>query len=296
MPVDFSKPSLDAIDYAARVATRLGAELSLIHVFETQYPFVGLNAMPIHIPDLDIEVRAREHLRAIAKDHGISARAEHIHVRKGRPFEQICRLAAQADIDLIVIPTRGNTGLKHLALGSTAERVVRYSPCPVLVFRSLPKGGRNGKLPAASIAFRRIVVPTDFSDCSMKALDYAKRLAKEFKARLILSHSVAIQYFLTGDEYALYDLPLVTQEAERIARRQMRHLIAQTQRDGTKVESSMQIGHAGQQICACPKAERADLIVTATHGLTGLKRLLMGSTAEYVVRHAACPVLVVPTR
>src|SRR5262245_29650243 len=193
VPVDFSKPSLDAIDYATRIATRLGAELSLIHVFETQYPLVGMDAMPIYVPDPDAEVRAREHLRTIAKDRGLSTRAEHIHVRNGRPFEEICRLATKTDVDLMVIPTRGNTGLKHLMLGSTAERVVRYSPCPVLVFRSGPKGRRNGKLPAASITFRRIVVPTDFSDSSMKALNYAKQLAKKFKAKLILSRSIAMQ-------------------------------------------------------------------------------------------------------
>ncbi len=54
---------------------------------------------------------------------------------KGRPFDEICRLARDLSIDLIIIATRGNTGVKHLVLGSTAERVVRYSPCPVLVVR-----------------------------------------------------------------------------------------------------------------------------------------------------------------
>ena len=244
---------------------------------------------------LTVDLSGLEYLDSAAVN-ALCARAEHIHVRNGRPFEEICRLATKTDVDLIVIPTRGNTGLKHLMLGSTAERVVRYSPCPVLVFRSGPKGRRNGKLPAASITFRRIVVPTDFSDSSMKALNYAKQLAKKFKAKLILSHSIAMQYFLTSDEYAPYDLPVLMEQAEKRARGQMRDLVAQTQRGGTKVESSMQIGHAGQEICASAEAERADLIVTATHGLTGLKRLLMGSTAEYVVRHATCPVLVIPTR
>jgi universal stress protein A len=60
------------------------------------------------------------------------------------------------------------------------------------------------------------------------------------------------------------------------------------------VESSLQIGHAGQQICYRAKDRGADIIVTSTHGTTGLKHILLGSTAEYVVRHAHCPVLVVP--
>jgi universal stress protein A len=66
--------------------------------------------------------------------------------------------------------------------------------------------------------------------------------------------------------------------------------------NGLKVETSLQVGHAGQQICERAEVCGADLIVTSAHGTTGLKHVLIGSTAEYVVRHAPCPVLVVPTR
>src|SRR5439155_1981078 len=96
---------------------------------------------------------------------------------------------------LIVIATRGNTGLKHLALGSTAERVVRYSPCPVLVVRPPADGKRQLK-------FRRILVPIDFPECSMKGLAYAKAFAKQFKSKLVLLNSVHFQYYVASDEYA----------------------------------------------------------------------------------------------
>jgi nucleotide-binding universal stress UspA family protein len=231
-------------------------------------------------------------LEMTAKRYGIPLRAEHIHVKEGRPFEEICRLALKIDIDLIIIPTRGNTGLKHLALGSTAERVVRYSPCPVLVLRS--KAGGNGKLPAASITFRKILVPIDFSDCSMKGVAYARTLARQFHSKLILLNSVAIQYWITNDEYTRYDLPLLTQQSEKIAREQMRDLVQKLQKEELEVSSAVEIGHAGQQICAAAEQDRIDLIVTSTHGTTGLKHVLLGSTAEYVVRHATRPVLIVP--
>ena len=295
VPIDFSKPSLAAIEYASKVATRLGAEVNLIHVFEPQYPLVGMNAMPLYLPDPEAGIRARSHLEITAKRYGIPLRAEHIHVKKGRPFQEICRLARKIDIDLIIIPTRGNTGLKHLALGSTAERVVRHSPCPVLVLRSGPKAGQNGKLPAASITFPKILVPIDFSDCSMKGLAYAKALARQFRSKLILLNSVAIQYWMTNDEYTRYDLPLLTQQSEKVAREQMHNLVQELQKEKLEVTSSVEIGHAGQQICAAAEEKRVDVIVTSTHGATGLKHVLLGSTAEYVVRHATCPVLVVPS-
>jgi nucleotide-binding universal stress UspA family protein len=293
VPIDFSRPSLAAIDYASNVAARLGAEVNLIHVFEPQYPLMAMNGMPLYLPDPEAGIRARVHLETTAKRHGIPLRAEHIHIRKGRPFEEICQLARRLDIDLIVIPTRGNTGLKHLALGSTAERVVRHSPCPVLVVRSASKAGR--KLPAALIAFRKIVVPTDFSDCSIKGLTYAKNLAREFGSTLVLLHAVHVQYYVTNDEYVRYDLPLMMKLVEKAAQRDMDALVQNIDWKGVKIEPAIEIGHAGQQICDRARDRLADLIVTATHGRTGLKHIFIGSTAEFLVRHAHCPVLVVPT-
>jgi nucleotide-binding universal stress UspA family protein len=296
VPIDFSRASLAAIDYASKVATRLGAELNLIHVFEPQYPLVGMNAMPLYLPDPEVGLRARVHLETTAKRHRIPLRAEHIHVKKGRPFKEICRLAHKLNVDLIIVPTRGNTGLKHLVLGSTVERVVRHSLCPVLVLRATSKAGRNGKLPAASITFRKIVVPTDFSDCSMKGLGYAKNLAHEFGSTLVLLHAVHPQYYVTSDEYARYDFPLLLNQVEKVAEAQMTELVEKTDWEGIKVKSAVELGHPGQEICDRARDRRADLIVTATHGRTGLKHVFIGSTAEFVVRHAHCPVLVVPTR
>ena len=129
----------------------------------------------------------------------------------------------------------------------------------------------------------------------MKGLAYATQLAKEFDATLILLHSIALRYFVSSDEYARYDLPLLMEQSEKAAQRQMRDLVAKMRSNGLKVESSIQIGHAGQQICAGAEAEHADLIVTSTHGYSGLKHLLLGSTAEFVIRHANSPVLVVPS-
>jgi nucleotide-binding universal stress UspA family protein len=250
-------------------------------------------AIPLVVPELEVGQQVRRRLRDMAKDYSVPLRRENIHAIKGRPFEEICRLAPEIDIDLIVIATRGNTGLKHLLLGSTAERVVRYSPCPVLVVR----GSDSKKKPAQRLAtFRKILVPVDFSDCSMKGLEYAKKLAREFRAKLILFHSIALQYYVASDEYARYDLPRLLEQIDEAAKQQMRDLVQQTNWNGVEVETSIEIGHAGQQICAEATERNAGLIAISTHGRTGFEHVLLGSTAEYVVRHASCPVLVVPSR
>jgi nucleotide-binding universal stress UspA family protein len=291
--IDFSAPSLEAIEAALPLIKHFGADLHLVHVFEPDYLASSMVAIPLVVPELEIGQRVRRRLRDVAKDYSVPLHRENIHAIKGRPFEEICRLAQEIDIDLIVLATRGNTGLKHLALGSTAERVVRYSACPVLVVR----GSDSKKKSAQQLAtFRKILVPVDFLDCSMKGLEYAKALTREFKAKLILLHSIALQYYVASDEYARYDFPLLMRQVERAAQQQMSDLVQQTNWNGIEVETALQNGHAGQQICEEASDRKADLIAISTHGRTGFKHVLLGSTAEYVVRHASCPVLVVPSR
>lgn len=289
VPVDFSAPSLRALEFALPLIKHFGADLHLVHVFATDHPFSGLVGMPFILPELEISRSIHEQLKDVAQKYSIDLRPENLHVVKGRAFEEICRLGRDTDIDLIVLATRGNTGLKHLALGSTAERVVRYSSCPVLVMHGAkPTGGVLG--------FHKILAPVDFSECSMQGLAYAKGFAKHFKSKITLLNSVHFPYYVASDEYGRFDLPGLTQHAEIFARDQMRDLFEKTDWNGLEVETSLQTGHPGQQICEHARDSDVDLIVIPTHGSTGLTHLLLGSVAEYVVRHAHCPVLVVPTR
>jgi nucleotide-binding universal stress UspA family protein len=278
---------------------QFGANLHLVHVFPPDYPLASMAAMPLVVPELTVGKRVRRHLKDVARKYSVTLERGNIHALRGRPFEEICRLAREQNIDLIVTSSRGLTGFKHFVLGSTAERIVRYSPCPVLVVKPA-KGkeetGRNGKGTTPKLSFGKILVPVDFSECAMNGLAYAKALAGEFGSKLVLLHSVALRYYVTNDEYARYDFPLLMQQCEQAARDQMGDLVQKTDWDGVvEVETSLQTGHPGDQICSRATDHRVDLIVTSTHGRTGLKHLFIGSTAEYVVRHAPCPVLVIPS-
>ena len=298
VPIDFSPSSLEAIEFALPLLKKFDAELHLVHVFAPDYPLATMAAMPLIVPELEVGRSVRRHLKEVAKKYKIELRRENIHALKGRPFQEVCDLARESDINLIIISTRGNTGLKHLVLGSTAERVVRYSPCPVFVVRGRDrekKGSSAGKFSRPALAFRKILVPIDFSECSIRGLAYAKALAQQFGSTLLLFHSIRLEYYAASDEYARYDLPLLMRQAEKTAKEQMRDLTRKTDWEGLKVETMLEVGHPGQEICDRAKDRGADLIVTSTHGTTGLKHILLGSTAEYVVRHAHCPVLVVPS-
>ncbi|MFK7817340.1 MAG: universal stress protein [Planctomycetaceae bacterium] len=138
VPTDFSDFSKPAFDYAAALAARFDSELHLFHVLADP-------TMHIHDPTLismgAVYERAhewREITQAELKkvvgdwDNGVPVVCE---AANGPPFVEIVRYAKENDIDLIVIGTHGRTGLKHVLIGSVAERVVRKSPCPVLTVR-----------------------------------------------------------------------------------------------------------------------------------------------------------------
>jgi nucleotide-binding universal stress UspA family protein len=180
--------------------------------------------------------------------------------------------------------------LKHVFLGSTAERVVQHSPCPVFVVR---QSGRLSTTGAAS-RMNRILVPVDFSGCSRAGLQYAIGFANEVGARIILLHATYLGYIYTSEGTALYDVRGLEEAAHKNAERQMRQLVRAVKFGGVKFEMVFTSRSPILDICAYAQEHDVDLIITSTHGLTGLKHVLIGSIAEQVVRHAPCSVLVVP--
>ena len=114
--------------------------------------------------------RAAENLRKLAKNYELPQ--AHCYLREGSPvFNEINKVARTIEADLIVMPTHGWTGLKHLFLGTTAERVVQHAPCPVLVTRQREtKSKRTASEGLMSGRVDTILVPVDFSQTSFSAL------------------------------------------------------------------------------------------------------------------------------
>jgi len=209
----------------------------------------------------------------------------------GAPFDEICGLALKIPADLIMMPTHGRTGLKHVFVGGTAERVVQHSPCPVFVTRENSRQSTN----SSRFTMRNILVPVDFSDCSRHGLDYAIGMANQFSAKIILLHATYLGYIYSSDGTAIYDVRGLQKSARQNAEQEMRKLVRSVKFGSAKSETAFTEGSPLLDICAFAKDHDVDLIITSTHGLTGLKHVLIGSIAEQVVRHAPCSVLVVPS-
>jgi universal stress protein A len=141
VPVDFSDHSKKTVHYATHLATLTGARIQLLHVFPIpDYPaafyqglYVEHEAVKIHVETAKREALAQLSLVA-DQIHANGLEAESI-LRVGTPYEEIVNAAKEFGVDLIVIGSHGHARLGRLLLGSTADRVLQYAPCPVLVVK-----------------------------------------------------------------------------------------------------------------------------------------------------------------
>lgn len=136
-PVDFSEPSRAALEEGADLARRFGGELALIHVFDK--PFETGPAATAEPYEAEKAEREVELDRWKADAEAISGGTVSARVLTGAAAAEIVRFARESRCDLIVIGTHGRTGVRHLVLGSVAERVVREADCPVLVVRRIQR-------------------------------------------------------------------------------------------------------------------------------------------------------------
>lgn len=155
-----------------------------------------------------------------------------------------------------------------------------------------PQGLNVMECPGSTLfSLKKILVPVDFSDCSQKALTYAVQFAKEFGATLDVVHVVAPYY--SGDPYGFTDFAPIDQQVKANGEQRVAALVLKQVPQGIPVETYVRMGRPASVITEVAKELDADLIIIATHGHTGLKHVLMGGTAEHVVRYAPCPVLTV---
>ena len=287
---DFSAESQSGVRYAVALARKLGAAVALLHVIERPSRMAGMEAVPLACDDSEWAALAGAQLKKLAlreskKDLRLTTR-----LRTGKPFHEICAAAAESSADLIVIATHGYSGAQRVLLGSTAECVVRHAPCPVLTVRQPAALAPISKTPR--LRLKRILVPLDFSDLSKAALPWAAYLAAQFEAEIVLFH--VVEKFpidqLLGSELLNHTLVPLMKQAEADL-----EALATGLRKATGINTSgvVREGKPFEQICRAAETSGADLIVQTTHGYTGLKHVWLGSTAERVVRHAVCPVLVV---
>lgn len=291
-PTDFSESSRQALPYAVALAETHGAELHLLHasVLHASDP-----ANPSHhFPEMEsltteLEERADARMEELTREHAPESLEVIREQRRGISAPPVVLgYVEEKAIDLVVMGTHGRRGLRHLMLGSVTEEVVRRAPCPVLTVREQESPGAVG-------GFETILAPVDFSEHSELALRHAVGLAQDFGADLQLLH--VVEEITHPDFY--YPAPVTGQQMateirERVGGR-LESTVSRIEEAGVSATVHVVEGRPAPSIADFAEEQGADLVVVGTHGLTGVKRALLGSVAEGVVRRSVPPVLTVKT-
>ncbi|HJR76891.1 MAG TPA: universal stress protein [Nitrospiraceae bacterium] len=291
LATDFSHGAEQALSHALAIASSWKAELHILHVLEF---LPGMN------PEYPVNQMYLEQLRNEAAhdmvaietrvtQSGLPARTT---IDVGVPSRRIEAVRAQTGASLIVMGTHGRTGLEHVLVGSTAERVVRTASCPVLTVKARGDAPSQATLPADALRFQRLLIPVDFSASSLEALEYGVQLAKHFGASVTLLHT--LEPVAYGLDFTLGSgVEWRTQKAYVEGRLEILRALCTS--NGIKAEQVLKAGTPGDSIRDYAEQQPPDLVIMGTHGRRGISRILSGSVAETLLRLAPCPVLTVRT-
>ena len=281
---DFSRPGKLVVPYAFKLALVLNLRLTILHVvkappgFEQWSPAARRSLQSLKtkaLLELGRVVR-------LANENGLMA--DH-RLQVGIPEDSILEVAQSSDVALIAMGTHGKTGWDRLRLGSVAESILRQAPCPVLTVHASVTS-RTSVNPSR-LSLSRLLVATDFSSSSKAALRAAGVLAKRLNGQIVLVHAA-------DPSGSLQSGPLRVDEFSRKRyARQFQRIISASRADEVITDKVVITGNPVEVIFDQAKHQKVDLIIVGTHGRRGMKRLMLGSVAEAVVRKAACPVFVV---
>jgi nucleotide-binding universal stress UspA family protein len=289
LATDFSHCAALALDYALAITSWWKAELQVLHVLEL---LPGMNPeYPVNQMYLDqLRKDAVGHMSDVEKRGAQAGLPVHTTIDLGIPSQRIAAAAAQLTADLIVMGTHGRTGLEHVLVGSTAERVVRIASCPVLTVKARRDAPSQATVPANDRRFQRLLIPVDFSASSLEALEYGVQLARHIGATVTILH--VLEPVAYGLDFTLGgSVEWRTQKAYVEGRLEILRALCTS--NGLTAEHILKAGLPADSIRDYAGRQQPDLMIMGTHGRRGISRMLSGSVAETMLRLAPCPVLTV---
>jgi nucleotide-binding universal stress UspA family protein len=286
--MDFSASAIEATAWTARHFAR-NAELVLVHaIVIPEIPGFLRKRMPP--PDRLIEMArlgAEQRMRELATSLG--AKLILPEIRVGLPAEQFVRVCSEYNADLILVGPHGErTDDWGTRLGATAEQLVRSAPVPVLLATN-----------AHDAAPHHLLVPVNDSAIASSVVRWARFLTRYFHAEATALHVLGPPVFTSVVSAAALTSAAVwpaTEPAHSQAYEDADRWLTQLVNAGagdTRMATTVVFGDPGEEIVAAAERTHADLIVMGSRGLTGLPRIVLGSVAGHVLRHAPCPILVV---
>ena len=297
MPLDGSEFAERVLPLAAEIATAAGARLrfALVH---TPHPVIGGDAGPVPISDIDLRAKEGEYLTGLCRRVGLPEGLQVDQVQlEGDPGPALEGEVRRGQDDLVVMATHGRGTFSRMWLGSVADFLVRHLEVPVLLLR--PDGLRaEGEGGPTDFPFGHVLIPLDGSELAERILPPAlelMRLSTSGPSRVTLL--TVVEPVLGGGEAGLpFAVPLdptLLQEHRAIAEGRLSLVAQRLAAQGVTVDTQV-VSATGAGAAIAAEAERvgARLIAMTTHGERGLRRLVLGSVADKVVRSSHIPTLV----
>jgi nucleotide-binding universal stress UspA family protein len=292
VPLDGSTAAESALPLVRSLARRLALPVELLGAIDLRGISRSASAADGLFLDRLLEDESRrgaEYLDKIAK----TLRGLQVTTRgeKGEAADVIIKTAAADKNTLIVMATHGRSGLNRFLLGSIAEKVLRATANPLLLVKAVEPIATDDEAPLTSI-----VVPLDGSDLAERVLPMVEELAKKLDLEVVLMRAFAIPYgaYSTGDGF--YDPVNLEAFLARLRKETFDYLERKTahlKRNGlAKVSFVAKEGLSADEIIKFARETPANLVAMSTHGRSGVKRWVLGSVTETVVRHSGDPVLV----
>jgi len=285
-PVDFSDFSAAAYQHAFSLAEYYNARLVALHVVELwKYPFADYAAHEADYAKFSAAMNegGEVQLQRFVKHYSSGALRPELVVDQGNAPRCILSFAEKENMEGIVMGTHGRRGFDRVVLGSSTDRIIRKSSCPVLVVSQTSQTALDTG-PEGRHRLSHIVYCTDFSNNSERAREYALSLAAEYGAELTLLHVA---------ENALDPSWTKAMIAERT--QELDKLVSDTERRNLKVRSAVRFGKPYQEIGRHAMETQAGLIIMTARGGDAVDRAVFGSTTYRVIQLGPCPVLAIHT-
>jgi len=285
-PVDFSRHSERALRQAFAIARRYESALTVLHVEDVM---LGAARAELHRRATLVDT-SHDELLDFVHDVGGHEPGVDVRITAGDVVRGILDHAKHESSDLIVMGTRGRSGLARAILGSVTEGVVRQSACPVM---TIPPASEMPSTTGEFEPYDPILCASDFSPSCRKALGLAISLGQETDARLSLIHGLQLPQVESGVMPMSFPMPIPIDFAEfrKDALARLERGLPDDAEFRCRPEAVVVEGHPADAILQIAQTENVKLIVMGVQARGTVDRLLFGSTTRLVMQAALCPVL-----
>ena len=287
LPLDGSELAENALPYVRDLSNQMGSEVYLLHVCPTEHQYYT------HMHQIYLNTIAEDLRNNIKESYpDIKEPKVFYEVLSGDPFKVIFDYIKRKDINLVVATTFGTSGLRKLAMGNVADKLLRGLGIPTLLVRIQETMNVNSKR-----IIRKILLPLDMSEASKAAVPFAVDLAKKLDAGITLFSMAQTVYSQNLDAVgpgvgANWDA--IDKATEQYMEENLKTIEKEIQAAGIEVNYITYLGiDAGFEILEMEKKAQADLVVMATRGRSPVSRWAFGSVAEKVVREGSKPLLLI---